>query len=333
MRRFIVAALLGACALGASAQTEVVARSEAQRLGCLVKPANPPRYPQRNQLDHGHGAMRLLLKFSQADAKPAVEVLFNSAREDMQDEVFDYVARYRLPCLQPEDGVVSAVQEFSFQNHDRDPTPMPTESAAGDRQPLCIVMPRRQLDYRIGFAKPEAEHLVAHITFKGDGQQPPEVKFAYARASGQFEKAVREWVSEYRMPCRTAQDKPRTIEQRFSMFPDNKRRHGFKRERFGLTEFLALTREPLKLKAHFDLQTMGCPFSVAFVVGGGGVPNKASVRGPVDPNKVGFLRWLEALQLNFKSEDVANDVFGSQLQIDVPCGTIDLEGEAVAGGG
>lgn len=333
MRRLLAAGLLGACSLGASAQTEVPIRSEAQRLGCLAKPASAPRYPVRNKLDREYGAMRVLMKFSKPDAKPVVEVLFNSAREDMQDQVFEYVARYRLPCLTPEDGVVTAVQDFSFQNNDRDPTPMPTD--AKDRAPLCVVMPRRALDYRMGAAigRPEAEHLVAEITFKGDAQQAPEVKFVYAKASTRFEQAVRDWVTEYRMPCRGAQDKPRTIEQRFSMYPDNKKRFGFKRERFPLQEFLAMTREPGKLSAHFDLKTMACPFKVNFVLGDGGYPNKATVPGPVDPNKMGFLSWLQALQFDFKSDDMANDLFGSQLQIDVPCGTLDLQGGGAAGAG
>ena len=333
MRRLLVAGLLSACALGASAQTEVMTRSEAQRLGCLAKAANPPRYPVRGKLDREYGAMRLLLKFSKPDAKPVVEVLFNSAREDMQDQVFDYVSRYRLPCLLPEDGVVTAVQDFTFQNNDRDPTPMPVEAGAGDRPPLCVVMPRRELDYTMGIGRPEAEHLVAEIIFNGDGEQPPDVRFTYSSASARFEKAVRDWVSEYRMPCRTAKDKQRIVEQRFSMFPNNKRRYGFKRERFPLIEFLAMTREPMKLSARFDLKTMGCPFKVDFVIGGGGFPHQASVRGPADPNKVGFLAWLQALQLDFKSEDMANDLFGSQLQVDVPCGTLDLQGESTSSGG
>lgn len=327
MRKLLVAALLCGFAFGASAQTEVLVRSEAQRLGCLVRPDGPPRYPQRNKLDREDGAMRLLLKFVKPDAKPVVEVLFNAAREDMQDQVFDYVARYRLPCLKPEDGEVSAVQDFSFQNNDRDPTPMLADSHADDRTPLCVVMPRRALDYRMGMGRPETEHLVAEIAFKGDGRQPPEVRFTYSKASARFEQAVREWVSEYRMPCRTAQDKPRVIEQRFSMYPDNKRRVGFKRERFPLPEFLGMTRDAAKLRANFDLKTMGCPFKVNFVVGGGDYPNKATVTGPADPNKAVFLAWLRGLQLDFKTEDIANDLFGSQLQIDVPCGTLNLAGE------
>lgn len=328
MRRFLIAGVLGACALGASAQTEVVKLSEARRLDCLVKPGSPPRYPEHDKLDRREGSMRLLLKFTQPNAKPAVEVLFNSAREDMQDLVERYVAGYRLPCLKPEDGEVRAVQEFDFRNTDRDPTPMsPPPDAQG---PLCVVMPRQGLDYRMGFGRSEAEHLIAHITFKGDGQQPPDVTFAYVKASKSLQDAVREWVAGYRMPCRTAQDKPRTIEQSFSMHPDNKRRYGFKRERFSLREFLGLMKEPGKRPAYFDLNTMACPFKVDFTIGGEGLPHNASVPGPIDPNRVGFLHWLKGLQFDFKSDDMANDLWGTRLQVDVPCGVINFKGESGA---
>ncbi|MFG6457467.1 hypothetical protein [Roseateles sp. BYS96W] len=331
MRSLFVAGVLGAFALGASAQTEIVTPSEAQRLGCLVKPGKAPRYPQHDKLDRAHGAMRLLLKFKQPDEKPTFEVLFNSAREDMQDQVERYVSGYRLPCLKPEDGEVRAVQEFSFQNDERDPAPIPPDVQG--RPPLCIVMPRRALDYDMGLTlgRPGAEHLVAVITFAGDGQQPPSVAFSYAKASARFEQAVREWVAGYRMPCRTAQDRPRSVEQTFSMFPKGGRRHGFKHDRFTLMEFIKLMREPWKQPVHFDLNTMGCPFKVDFIVGGEGRPHRASVPGSRDPNKVDFLRWLGGLQFNLQSDDVANDLFGSRLQVDVPCGVVSFTADAENG--
>lgn len=47
----------------------------------------------------------------------------------------------------------------------------------------------------------------------------------------------------------------------------------------------------------------------------------------LDPNKLAFLKWLEGLKFNFGSREVADDLFGSSLQIDVPCGLLHL-GEA-----
>jgi len=325
MRKFAWAIALAMAASGATAQTEVVTRSEAQRLACLVKSAPAPHYPKPGEALTARGTMRLKLKFNKPDAEPTVEVLFNSAREDMQEQVYTYVAGYRLPCLQHDDGEVMAVQDFTFQNGDQDP--WPAMATRNERRPLpCIVMPRKALVYegdpRPG--RPRTEHLVAYITFRGDGNQPPEVEFVYSKASSHLERAVRDKISEYRMPCYTGA-KPFVIQQTFSYFPDGKRRFGFQRDRFSLMDFLGMTREPQKLRARFDLNSMSCPFSVTYYVGASTFPNRTEERGPVDLNRTGFLNWLASLQIAFSSDEMANDLFGSDIQIDVPCGVLDLQ--------
>jgi len=326
MRRLLVAGLLAACALAASAQTEVKARSEAQTLACLVKPAEPPRYPARHKLDHGHGAMRVRLTFRKPDAAPEVEVLFNSAREGMQDEAFRYLRGYRLPCLTPKDGAVQAVQEFSFTNTDRDATPL-SEAHRDDEPPFCLVMPRRDMAGWRSFGNWGLEHIVVAATFTGDGRQPPEVRIIHSTSSSRGEAAVRERLAEYRMPCRTGSEEPQSFQQQFSYVPHGYRRAVFTREAFGLVEFLRMTREPLKLRAAYDFNSMDCPFKVRYMVYGGAVPNEARTGKPEDPNRLPFLDWLAGLQLDFKNERQANDLFGSELQIDVPCGTLNLGGE------
>lgn len=324
MRLFFVALALAASAVGAAAQTEKLILSAAQRLDCLVKPGDPPRYPKRGELDRDSGAMRVLLKFSRPDAAPEVQMLYNVAREDMQDQVRSYLAGYRLPCLQPDDGAVTAVQDFTFDGSDKDPLAVP--EAPSVSEPRCFVMPRRALDYG-GNSKYRVDHVRVEATFRGDGDQPPEIRLVFARASSRFQEAVREWVAQYRMPCRKPQDKPVTMTQLFSYAPGQER-FGLTRNRFPLMEFLGQTQAPGRLKARFDLRTMGCPFNVRYTLGGGAVSNDAQVVGPTDPNKVAFLHWLEGLQFNFGSKDVADDLFGSVLQVDVPCGLLDLKGEA-----
>jgi hypothetical protein len=322
-----MAGLLCATALGASAQTEVQPKSQAQSLACLVKPADAPRYPARHKLDRDFGGMRVLLTFKKPDAAPEVEVLFNSAREDMQDEMHRYVRQYRLPCLSPQDGAVQAVQEFSFTNTDREATPLPAASRK-DGPPFCLVMPRHDMEGWSGIGRQEVEHVVVAATFSGDGQQPPEVKIIHSTGSAHAESAVRARLAEYRMPCRTGREGPQSFQQQFSHIPAGHRRHVFKREAFGLLEFLGLTREPRKLKALYDLNTMACPFKVSYMVYGGAVPNEARVKGSRDANRQPFLSWLAGLQLAFSNDRQANDLFGSELQIDVPCGLLDLKGEA-----
>jgi hypothetical protein len=331
--KFLSAAACGLLLVAgmAQAQTEVRAKSEAQSLACLVKPAKPPRFPEKHKLDRGHGAMRVMLSFTKPDAAPRVEVLFNSAREDMQDEVLDHLRRYRLPCLTPQDGTVKAVQEFSFNNTDRDATPLPAERR-GDEPPFCLVMPRRDMEGWRTVGRQEVEHVVIAATFAGDGSQPPEVKVIHSTGSASAEAAVRARVAEYRMPCRTGKEEPQSFQQQFTHTPSGHRRHVFKREAFRLVEFLRMTREPRQLKASFDFSSMGCPFKVSYLVYGGAVPNEAKVKGEAgpstDPNKLPFLNWLASLQLGFKDDAQANDLFGSELQIDVPCGTLNLDGES-----
>lgn len=327
MLRIAALVALALAASGAAAQTEVAQKSDAQRLACLVKSAKEPVYPVRDKLDHATGGMRVLLKFTQPDAAPTVEVLFNSAREDMQDAVYRYLRGYRLPCLTPADGTVNAVQEFSFSNIDRDATPLDASRGEGGT-PMCIVMPRRDFAaYNGGFAPLEVQHLVAVATFSGDGDQPPEVKFIYSTGDEKLERMVRERFAEYRMPCRKAGAAPQSFQQLFSMFPTDQTRYGWKQEVFSLVRFLGMTREPLKLQAHYDFNTMGCPFKVNYRVYGGSVPNEASVAGKPDPNKKPFLAWLAGLQLGFKNERQARNFFGTELQIEVPCTTLDLSGE------
>lgn len=325
----VAALVIGALAGAARAQTEVRERSAAQLLACLVKPDKAPDFPVKNRVDRGFGGMRVLLKFSKPDAAPEVEVLFNSARQDMQDEAYRYLARLRLPCLSPKDGVVTAVQEFSFVNTDREATPLDGGDRAGE-PPFCLVMPRRDMRQFDGLGHQNIEHVIATATFTGDGRQPPEVKILHTTGSRRFEAAVRERLAEYRMPCRQGTEAPQSLQQQFSMFPGEKPRYAFHREALGLVEFLRMTREPGQLRAAYDLNTMGCPFKVDFTVYGGALPNEAKARGPLDPNKLPFLSWLAGLQLAFKDEAQANALFGSQLQIDVPCGTLDLPGEAPA---
>lgn len=324
-----VAAVAMAVLTGAAtAQTEVRERSAAHSLSCLVKPDKAPEYPVKDKVDRGFGAMRVLLRFSKPDAAPDVEVLFNSARQDMQDQAYRYLSRLRLPCLRPADGVVTAVQEFSFVNTDRDATPLELERPDGE-PPFCLV-PRRDMPRYDGLGRLDIEHVVAAATFTGDGRQPPEVKVLYSTGSRRFEAAVRERLAQCRMPCRQGGEGPQSFQQQFSMFPTDRPRYAFRREALGLVEFLRMTRDAGKLRAAYDFDTMGCPFKVDYVVYGGAVPNEAKARGASDPNRLPFLDWLAGLPIAFTNEGQASAMFGSQLQIDVPCGTLNLRGEEPA---
>jgi len=318
-------AFIGAMvAVPARAQTEVGPQSDARSLACLSKPDKAPTYPARHALDRASGGMRVLLKFTRPDAAPEVQVLFNSAREDMQDEVHAYLRRYRLTCLTAADGVVTAVQEFSFSNTDRDPTPMPWERGR-NQPPLCLVQPRTDMSMGLTPMDGDVEHVVAVVSFNGDGQQPPEVKFVHSTGNPRLEHAVRERVAEYRMPCRQGTEAAQSIQQQFSYWPPGRSRATFNKEAFSLVEFLRMVKGREQLVADFDFNTMGCPFKVTYGVYGGNVPNEATVRGaPRDPNRQPFLAWMASQKIAFQNERQQRDLFGSQLQIDIPCTTMKL---------
>lgn len=323
---FIAAAVSGA----AQAQTDSTPPSAAQSLSCLKQPASTISYPEKHRFDRSHGSMRLRLHFEKPDAAPRVEVLVNTARQDMQDRVYRHVEDYRLPCLKPEDGTVIAVQEFNFNNSALEELPVP--EAPRRRQPFCIVMPREDMEAPTTMAY-EVHHVVASALFAGDGQQPPEVKLLHSTGDKRLEQAVIERVQAYRMPCRTGKEEPRVMSQQFTFIPADHRRYVLTKVAFTLPDFLGLTQGAQQLKAFFDFNTMNCPFKVNYHILGPSLPNEVETGGPHDPNRVPFLRWLQERQLAFSTEKQARELFGQTLQIQVPCGQLDLQPAATSGAG
>ncbi|MDT8999542.1 hypothetical protein RQP53_09710 [Paucibacter sp. APW11] len=321
----IVAVLGLAVALGtcAHAQTQDVSPpSPAHALSCLQRPERAPQYPSKHSYDNTPGFMRLQLQFAKPDEGPTVRVLSNTAREDMQDVVMRYVERYRLPCLTPTDGIVSAVQEFSFSNSDLAPLPYDEEGAR--RPAFCIVMPRKDVEPPSMLGN-SVSHIVATAAFSGDGESPPEVKIIHSSGTGAMEALVRERLAEYRMPCRHAGDAPQAMRQQFTFVPAGVRRYVLKRQAFGLAEFLGMTTDARQLQADFDFNTMNCPFKLHYSIYGPALPNEVRASGKKDPNRVAFLHWMKARQLAFASDRQANDMFGQTVQIDVPCGRLNLQ--------
>lgn len=326
MKGRLVAALFisafAALAGSAQAQSDHTPPSAAQSLSCLKQPSSTLSYPEKHRFDRIHGFMRLRLHFEKADASPRVEVLANTAREDMQDRVYRYVADYRLPCLKAEDGTVSAVQEFDFSNSSMEALPVPETPQR--RLPFCVVMPRKDMD-RIMTLSRNVEHVVLAATFTGDGEQAPEVKVLHSTGDRAVEQDAIERVKTYRMPCRTGKEEPQVMQQRFTMVPAGHRRYVLKQEAFNLVEFLSMTQGAQQLKANFDFGTMNCPFKVNFTLYGPALPNEVHAGGKRDPNRAPFLKWLSERQIAFGSDKQANELFGQTLQIQVPCGRLDLD--------
>lgn len=321
----VLGLLIGGTGMARAQQTsDVTPSSAAQSLSCLTRPERPLEYPAKLESQFGSSFMRVQLHFSSADDAPRVEVLSSSAAPELQALVFRHLRGYRLPCLQPVDGVVQAVQEFDFVNSAREPLPVELES----RKALCVVMPREPIQ-ALRLHRSGPQHVVVVANFTGDGQQQPEVTLIHSSAEPRVEALVRARVASYRMPCRNSGDPLQALRQQFTIRPSDESRHALKREVFSLREFLGMTVKPDELRAQFDFNTMACPFKVNYTSYSPSLPNEVSA-GKRDPNRLAFLRWLRERQLAFKDERQANDLFGSVLQIQVPCGSLDLQEAQVA---
>jgi hypothetical protein len=235
--------------------------SSAQSLNCLVTPKETLRYPARDKYDRQSGLVRVQLHFEKADAPPRVQILANTAREEMVEMVQDHVRKYRLPCLSGSDGTVSAVQEFAFSNTEQQPLPV---SATPRPMPnFCVVAPTDSVPVP-PLGSDYSEHLIIEFTFDGDGQSPPKLATAFSTGWASFEREVKNWASQYRMPCRRAGDPPISAKQQFSYFPASGGPYRWKKEVFSLPEFLRMTKGWESLAADFDLKTMDCPFLVNY---------------------------------------------------------------------
>lgn len=322
MRSFI-GALAGAfVAWGAHAQVPDP-DEQAMPLSCLVSRERLPRLPDdaRDRTRAGFGVVRLRLSFERADAPPRAQVLANTGTEEMQDEVFQYISTYRLPCLPAGAPPVHSVQEFVF---DRD-GPVQVSVArrlsdgSGGSTP-CVVMPRQRPDSIMAMTENLVAKTLLRARFDGDGQQAPTVDILYSNAGARVQQAIRDYVSEYRMPCRKAGDPPFSIEQ-MHLFTQGAKPSTFKEPVVPLAKFMRWVKGANEMRAFFDFDTMACPFRVTWTLRRPHLPNKARVQGqePVDPNRVEFLRWLGGLELTL-DERVAERLFDESMAIDIPCG-------------
>lgn len=312
-------------AMAASGTTDVSPPSPAQSLSCLQRPEQPPKFPERGNYDRTGGFARVKLQFTAPDKAPDVQLLANSLREDMLDVVTRHLGRYRLPCLQPADGTVSAVQEFEFSNSQKAPLPLaPDETTPRGRLEVCYTRPKQDMVFDVLNAGREVNNIVIAMTFAGDGEQPPEVKVLHAQAVPFAVDTVVEWARWSRMPCRKAGESPVVLRQSFRLYPPGLQRQVLKVEQLNLVDFLAMTENPQAEGVRFDFNTMACPFNVNYTMYGPALPNEVT-DGEKKPDRAIFIDWLARQNLKFSSPKQARALFGEDLQIRVPCGQLDLQ--------
>lgn len=332
MRMLGMALAAGLLTGAAQAQIVEIDRVDPQALACLEKTGPAPRYPSHDEQLRLPGHVRVSLKFTAPDRAPEVAVLFRAASEAMLDEVQWFVRGYRLPCLPAGGAPVVAVQEFAFTPRATDPitwnAPRAVREAPAGETPrsgrsdvmACMRTPKEPPEFA-GLLQREVSNVFIEARFTAP-DAPPEVKPTYSSASATQLGVVTDYVRQYRLPCLPAGAKPVTMQQHFQFRPHGVGARVFK-DAVPLTSFLSHMKGIRAMRTDFDLNTMACPFQVAWTLGKPAVDNRVGEVGPPDLNRTEFLAWLAGLEMDAKERQF-EQLLGQTLIVNVPCGTLKL---------
>lgn len=338
MIKAVMAGLVAMWALGAHAQVVAVDRVDPQALACLQKSGPALSYPGHDLKLRVPGTVRVGLRFTAPDQAPEVKVLYRAASEDMLDDVRWHVRGYRLPCLAAGAGPVTAVQEFNYRPVKTEPitwtAPRPVAAPeadgpqARDSQAMtaCMRTPKDQPRF-VGMLERDVTNVFVEFRFVA-ADAPPEVKTLYTSATASQVAEVLQYVAQYRLPCLPAGAEPVVSQQHFQFSPYGAAARTFK-DAVPLRAFLANIKGIRSMQTDFDLNTMACPFQVAWTLGKPGLDNRVGEVGPPDLNRTEFLAWLAGLEMDLK-EHQFEQLVGQTMIVDVPCVKLALRPQAVA---
>lgn len=292
-----------------------------RRLACL-QAAVPASLPVSAPGDGPARMLRVRLVFKTGEAEPAVDWLWKGD-EGAAAQLERELRGYRMPCLEPAKGSQAVLQEFWWEPSTgklEAGEVLPT-ATPGELDASCYDGPRSPLELRDEAT--EVSKVLVFFRFYKDGNEP-EVEIAHRVGSPSVASDVRRYVRRYK-PCsggRTSLDT--WHEQIFRFFPRGTTPP--KSGPFNLNDFLRQVRGAESLHAHFDMNTMNCPFRVKLQLYQPARHNVAMSVGRPDPNRSAFLAWLERLQLDLSTATEAA-LFAETLMIDVPCQSLGLKGQ------
>lgn len=282
---------------------------QAPMLTALEVPAPPDGSPR---------LLRARLTFTAGDVEPTVEWLWKDAPGAVAP-LEQQLRGYRIPCFEPGGGPQLVVQEFWV-------TPgtgklevgqvWPTVSAG---QPSsCYV--RLETNFEASRPLPKIAKALVYFRFV-EGREAPVMEVAYHVGPPAFLHSVRSQIETYRR-CPDGRTTSSWHQQLFTHLPDTAGQPTFKPMEF--RAFLSKVKDAEKLRAHFDLSTMRCPFQVRWTMYQPALPNEAVAMGEMDDNRKAFLGWLGSLRLDLPASTEAV-TFGESMTITVPCLLINLQ--------
>ena len=335
MRPGLIAFLLALTCVCVRAEPMREVQTGPSPLTCLEKTGPAIDYPVADREMRHEGFLRLSLEFSAPDRAPRTQVLFRAVSDAMLEEVKWHVRGYRLPCL-PAGETVTAVQEFKFTPRPTDPIAWTTpravqqgEEARSTKATACLRTPQSSPDIWGPTFQKDVVNVVTELNFTAP-DAAPDVKLLYSSASAGQVESVRAYVRQYRMPCMVAGDRPYVVQQQFTYRPYGAPAKVFK-DAVKLASFLSNMKGIHSERVSFDFGTMACPFQVAWTLGKPAMDNRVGQVGAPDLNRAEFLAWLGGLEMDVKKRDFEL-MLGQTVLVNVPCGTLNLAGDAVPAG-
>ena len=321
-----LAAAVWACVLmtwaaGAHAADEQASREERwdrKYLDCLTSGSPLPASLEPSAGGGEPRVLRARLLFTPGQAEPAFEWLWKGDERGAA-ELEPALRGYRLPCFQAGDvhPALVLLQEFWFTPGTGRLEADDVLFSAQDVKASCYDGPDVKFETPGRVDKPSKALLNFRFL---PGEEAPEVRIVHSTGIRAFAEAARRYAARYKR-CANGQTSEGDWHEQFFSYPQ-KAKSEFKP--IDLPTLLGMTKGAEELRAHFDLNTMNCPFQVKYRLNQPAQRNSAQAVGKHDANRSAFLRWPDQLQLDL-SEDRESALFGESLTVDVPCLLINLQ--------
>ena len=321
------AALAPAVALPLLAQAQQVELEPSAASRCLQPPAaerGVPEYPFAAWKNQEKGTVKVELEFTTPDKRPRVAVLERDGPRSLVDAVEEHVRSYRVPCLTAAETPSRLRIEFVFKPDDRRVAWSRPTDADSERRLTALRCVAHDSGKKLPAYPDDAlrgqvqGRVLARLRFVAP-DQPPEAE-VFGQASAELlTRAIRRWVSGYRMPC--LEGAP--VEAIWTFV------YRFEGEAFGfkpldLLQLMGVTKDIETQRLQMDTNTMACPFDVQFQYRQPFAKNFVGELGPTDPSRRPLLDWMQGIQLNLARRPM-DTVFGDTTTISVPCAKINLK--------
>jgi hypothetical protein len=299
---------------------DVVIEGKEPALRCLIVPSHAIEYPPDAETFKTDGVVRVQLTFSGGEDRPRAEVFYSSS-EEFRALVLGHVRDYRMPCLERGESRV-VTQEFQFVPDDRRAILSGAPRAAHSRTLGCLKTTEPFPVYPRLDSRSDVTHgrVLARAEFTAP-DAPPQVEIVFNGGNDRFERAVRAYMSGYRLPCLQASDLPLVMTQPFHFLLQGERATLLKDST--LASFVRNVANLENQHVRFDFATMGCPFDLNFVLWQPHAKNVVREIERSDPNRREFIEWLRGVDLN-AAKKLHDEIVGDSMTISVPCGVLDL---------